>query len=158
MIEVTGTVDVGHVGRLTAEKGDALRLAGGPDTGDELHPIVLRKVRGGQIVEEEERPCADREDVVDAVIDQVGPDRVVAAECTGNQQLRTDAVRAGDQHRLAVADRHTEEAGEWANAAEHLGAHRGGGNPCKPPDRAVSCRDIHPGVNVTERGLRSLAH
>ena len=79
-----------------------------------------------EVIEEEERLGAQHGDVVDAMVDQVLADGVVAVHREGELELGADAIHAGDQHRLAVfAHVQREEAAEAADLAEHLGPMRG---------------------------------
>ena len=62
---------------------------------------VGREPARREIVEEEERLGALHEDVVDAVVDEVLPDGVVAIGEERDLQLRADAVGARDEDRIA---------------------------------------------------------
>ena len=62
------------------------------------------------------------EDVVDAVIDEIGADGVVAIHHHRNLQLRSDAVRARNQHGFFHA---CEVAGKHSAEATDVGKHAG---------------------------------
>ena len=70
------------------------------DAGDDLLGDVRRQPAGRQVVEEEQRLGALDEDVVDAVVDEIGADRVVPAGHERDLELGADAVGARHQHRL----------------------------------------------------------
>ena len=74
----------------------ALRHAADDRFGD-----LRRQPSGRQVIQEEERLGALHEDVVDAVIDEVGADRVVRPAMNATLQLGADAVGAGDENRIA---------------------------------------------------------
>ena len=92
--------------------------------------MVRVELAAGHIVEEEEGAGTLYEHVVDAVVDDVGPDAPVTAEAGGELHLGAHSVGAGNQdgivHRL---DRGTAEgAAEAAHTAQHgwaMGAFHG---------------------------------
>ena len=75
------------------------------------------------VVEEEERPRAATEDVVDAVVHNVIADGIVPPEADSHADLGADAINAAHQDR-SVATRGGEEATEAANVAHDLRAER----------------------------------
>ena len=82
-----------------------------------------RESAGREVVEEEQRLGALHQDVVDAVIDEVAADRVVASREERDLQLRADAVGARDEHRLANCARlEPEQAAERTDVGEHAAA------------------------------------
>ena len=90
------------------------------------------KTRGLQfaradVIQKEKRFRAQHGDVVDAMIDKVLADRVVAVHGEGDFQLGAHAVGAGDQHRLAeFFGVEGEQAAEAADFAQDLAAAGGG--------------------------------
>ena len=70
-------VEARHLGRLAADQRAAVLAAGARDAGDDLLGDVRRQAAGRQVVEKEQRLGALHEDVVDAVVDEIGADRVV---------------------------------------------------------------------------------
>ena len=87
---------------------------------DDLLGDVGREPAGREVVEEEERPRALHQDVVDAVVDEVLADRVVAVRQERDLQLGADAVGARDQHRVARSPRlEAEQAAERSDLREH---------------------------------------
>ena len=86
--------------------------------------MVGVELAAGDVVEEEQRPGALHQHVVDAVVDDVGADAVVLAEASGQLDLGADAVGAGDEQRLVhvLQGGSAEHAAEAADALEHGGA------------------------------------
>ena len=74
------------------------------------------ELAGGEIVEEEQRLGALREQVVDAHGDEVDADGVVPAGLDGDLELGADAVGGGDEDRVREAGRL--EIEQRAEAAE----------------------------------------
>jgi len=56
-----------------------------------------------QIVQEEQRIGSGDQDVVDAMIDQIAADRLVASQRRGDEELRADAVGRTNQSAFGVA-------------------------------------------------------
>ena len=81
------------------------------------------QLAGADVVEKKQRLRADDGDVVDAVVDEILPDGVVALGGEGDLELGTDAVHARDEHGgLVFAGVEREQPAEAADFAEHLGA------------------------------------
>src|SRR6202011_1390706 len=95
-------VEAGHLRGLPADEGAAVLTASTRDPGDHLLGDRRRQTSGREVVEKEQRLGALNEDVVDAVVDQVRADRVVAPRHERDLQLRADAVRARYEDRFAV--------------------------------------------------------
>ena len=95
--------------------GDAL-----DDRGDPLG----HDPAGGDVVGHEQRLGAADDEVVDDHADQVEADRVVDVHRLRDRDLGADAVGGGGEQRPLVAGERggVEEAGEAAEAADHLGA------------------------------------
>ena len=73
------------------------------------------------VVEKKKRPRAEHRDVIDAVVDEIGADRVVPVHGEGDLQFRPDAIDARDQHRLAHPGKiRREQAAEAADLPEHF--------------------------------------
>ncbi len=66
-------VEAGHLRGLAAEQRAAVFLAGRGDAGDDLLGDIGREPARCEVVEEEQRPRALNQDVVDAVIDEIAP-------------------------------------------------------------------------------------
>ena len=71
-------VEAGHLRRLAAEQRAAVLTARSGDAADDRLRNRGRQSAGRQVVEEEQRLGALHQDVVDAVVDEVAADRVVA--------------------------------------------------------------------------------
>ena len=118
-------VEAGHLRGLAADQRAAVLAAGARHAADDLLGDLRRQASGREIVEKEQRLGALHEDVVDAVVDQIGADRVVTAGHEGDLQLRADAVGA----------RHEHGSRNWPGASRN-----------RPPNDPISERT--PGVNV----------
>src|SRR5262245_45656257 len=103
-------VKSGHLGRLAPEQRAIALTAAGRQPVDNLGDDVGVELARGDVIEEEERPGALNQNVVDAVRHKVVTDRVVDARGERHFQLGADPVAARDQNRLA-------RVGE--NAVEH---------------------------------------
>ena len=91
-VELVLFVDAGELGRLAADQHAA---GGAADLGcalDELRDLVELDVRGGDVVEQEERRRAGAEHVVDAVRSEIHAAPAQAARAPLQHQLRADAV------------------------------------------------------------------
>ena len=127
-------VEARHLGGLAADQRAAVlaaRRARRPRRPARPRPATAA---GGEVVEEEQRLGALDEDVVDAVVDEVGADRVVPAGHERDLELGADAVGARDQHRLAIPVAiEAEQAAERSDVREHAGRER---RPRQRPDAA----------------------
>jgi len=94
------SIEARHFGRLSADQRAAVFTARPGYSGDDLLGDLGRQSTGGQIVEKEQGSRALDQDVVDAVVHQVGTYRVVPAGHESDLELRADTVSAGDQHRF----------------------------------------------------------
>ena len=94
-------------------------MAGAGHAFDDLFDDVGVELAHGQIVEEEQRLGAQGQNVIDAVIDEVGANGGVDADGGGDFQFGADAIGARDQHGLAPALQVEGEKGaKGADAAE----------------------------------------
>ena len=95
------------------------------DAPDDLLDDVRAQLAKREVIEEEERVRAGDDDVVDAGVHEVDPDRLVPAERQRDLQLRADSVRAADEDRIRVRGRvEAEQRPEATDPAEDRG--RGG--------------------------------
>ena len=145
-------IEAGHLGRLAADQGAAVVLAG---VGDAFHHFLgdrRLQLSRRQIVHKEQRRGALHGDVVDAVVHQVGAHGGMQAHLEGNLELRPHPIHARDQHRIHVLGFvHREQAAKAANFAEHAA---GKGLVRQILDAllgAVGAVDIHTGVGVGDR-------
>jgi hypothetical protein len=111
------------------------------------------ELAAGEIVEEEERLGALRENVVDAHCHEVDAHRVVARELESELQLGADAIGARYEHRVAVFAWNPGERAEAADAGEHLRAQRPFREGLDRLDQRVARVDVHPCVAVGDRLL-----
>ena len=106
------------------------------DRGDVLGVDLARR----DVVEHEQRLGTDADQVVHAHRHQVDADGLVAAGRAGHHELRADAVRRGDQHRLGEAGGVERELAAEAADAGHQRA--------QPLDGGVTGLDVHAGAGV----------
>ena len=136
-------VEARHLRGLAAKKRAPVLPAPARHARHHLFRDVRQQAAGRKVIEEEQGLGALHEDVVDAVVDQVGADRVVPAGHERDLELGADAVCARDEHRLAVAVRvEAEKPAERPDLRQHA---RRGRRPCErldPTDRLVSRVDV----------------
>ena len=89
-----------HLGRFAAEQDAAVLAAGAGHAFDDRGRDVGFELSGRKIIEEKQRPRTLDQNVVDAVIYEIGTDRVVNAGLERQLELCPDAVRRRDQYRL----------------------------------------------------------
>ena len=94
-VVVAQRIDAGHLSSLSAQEGAPSLAARLAHALDELREHVRVELAGGEVVEEEQRPCSDARDVVDAVVDDVDADPAVLARGDCDLDLRADPVGAG---------------------------------------------------------------
>src|SRR5581483_11891361 len=116
------------------------------DAADDLLRDGGGQPAGGEVVEKEQRLGALDEDVVDAVVDEVGADRVVAPGHERHLQLRADAVGARYEHRiLKVVAIEAEQPAERSDLGQHAGGER------RPRERLDAADGFVAGVDVDAR-------
>ena len=102
------------------------------------------------VIQKEKRFRAENGDVVDAMIDEVLADGVVAVQGEGDFQLGAHAVGAGDQDRLAeFLGVEGKQAAEAAHVAEHLAAAGGGEQAGQRGLDFVAQADVHAGGGIS---------
>ena len=75
---------------------------------------------GSEVIHKEHRRGALHCNVVNAVVYQIGADRVMDVHLEGQLELRADAVHARNQHRIEILRLvHRKQPAEAANFAEH---------------------------------------
>ena len=111
-----------------------------------------QQAAGGQVVEEEQRLGALHEDVVDAVIDEIGADRVMTPGHERDLQLRADAVGARHQHRITIAiGVQPEKAAERADVRQYARSEGASRDRLDPADGFVAGIDVDPGLPIVGR-------
>src|SRR6185436_12196461 len=109
-----------------------------------------REFTRGDVVEEEQRPRALNQNVVDAVVNQIATYGVVYAGREGNLQFGADAVSRCDQHWLAhlrkCAIEHAAEAADLGQRARVESRPREFFNFF---GRAIGSVDVNAGVRVS---------
>src|SRR5262245_40787445 len=96
-------IEARHFRGLPTKQRAAIFATTSGHTGYDLFGNVWREPASREVVEKEQRPRALHEDVIHAVIHQIGADRIVAVAEERHLQLRADAVGAGYEHRFAKA-------------------------------------------------------
>ncbi len=115
-VELVVLVDPGKLCGLPADECDSRLAANLRRPLDELcHLLEVDPVRG-DVVEEEERIGAAREDVVDAVRGEVGAAVAQRASCAREDQLGADGVRGGGQQAGLVERMQPRERAEAGRA------------------------------------------
>lgn len=150
-VVVAQRVEARHLGGLPADQRATGIAAGGGDAVHHLGEMLRREPAGRVVVEEEERVGAAAEDVVDAVVDQVGADTAMAPGGDRHLHLGAHGIGARRQHRvLPSRGVEGEEAAEGADPTEHLRTVGGVDSPLDQGDGAISLVDVDPSVGVTE--------
>ena len=118
--------------------------------GDQLREDAGPQRPRADVIQKEKRFRAQDGDVVDAMIDKVLADGVVAVHGEGDLELGAHAVGAGDQDRLAeLFGVQREQAAEAAHLAEHLAAARGGQQPGQGGFDLVAQVNVNAGGGVS---------
>ena len=98
-----GGVHVGHLRRFASDERAASLARGAAHAIENLFDHARVDAAHGEIVEEKKWRGSLRENVVDAVIENVRADRGMNAHRRGDFQFRANAVGARDQHGIAPA-------------------------------------------------------
>ena len=139
-------VEPRHLRRLSTEQRTPILATGSRHARDNLLGDVGRKPPGSKVVEKEQRLGALHEDVVDAVIHQVGTDGVVPAGHECNFELGADAVSARDEHRIGHARQvEPEQPAEGADVRQHALRERRTRQSADAPDCLVARIDVYTG-------------
>ena len=94
-VELFVAVHVGHLGRLAADERDVRFAADLGGALDQLGDLLEVETRRGHVVEQEQRPRARRDHVVDAVRGHVRAAVAERAARPGDDRLRSDRVHRG---------------------------------------------------------------
>ena len=142
-IVFAGVVEPRHLRRLTANQRASVLAAGAPHPADDLRRHFRIEPARGQIVQEEHRLRAVHQDVVHAVIDEVGAHRVVDPGQERDLELRADAVGAGNQDGIGVVRRREpEHAAEGADFRQHARRERGARDVLDAADGVIARFDV----------------
>jgi hypothetical protein len=110
-------VDARHFGGFAAHECAAVFAASSGDASDDTFDHGGVEFTERDVVEEEEWERALDEDIVDAVVDQVVADRVVAVSFDCDFDFGADAVGGRDEEGLVEPFGHSEHAAETAEPA-----------------------------------------
>ena len=151
--------DTGVLGHLAAHERSARELAAVGHALHDLGHMLGLDVPDGDIVEEEQRLRARREDVVHAHGDEILAHRLVAVEQLREHQLGAHTIRAADEDGvLHILERRSgEQPAESTDTADDLGAVGGGDHLLDRIDGAAALGGIDAGVLVGDV-LGLLAH
>jgi hypothetical protein len=144
-------VEARHLRRFPTQERAAVLAAALGDAGDHRGQHRGVEAPGGHVVEEEQGPRPLHEDVVDAVVHEVAPHRVVHAGQGRHLELRPHAVGRGHEdglrHPLQVGG---EEAPEGAEVGEHPRRAGGHESVLDAAEGLVLGVDVHARVAVGE--------
>jgi hypothetical protein len=114
-------VEAGHLRGFTADEGAAVGFAGFGEAGDNGFDDGGVELAGGEVIQEEQRRRALDGDVVDAVVDEIGADGVVAVELEGDFELGSYAVCGADEDgAFELLQVKAEERAEASDASEDV--------------------------------------
>ena len=137
------------LGSLPADEGAASPTAPLGDPTHDLGDPLRDEPAAGQVVEQEQRLCPAHDQVVGDHRNEVDPDRVVAAESLGDQQLGPHAVRGrGKQRAPPPRQIHGEQARKAAEPADNLGPGCHGDLGAQQLHRPLARLDVHTGGAV----------
>ena len=145
-VEFFLAIDVGHLGGLAADEGDSRDPAHLGCPLDELGDLIEVELRGGHVIQHQQRLRAGRDHVVDAVGRHVGAAVAERPSRPRHDGLRPDRIHRRREKSLLV---------EGVEAREGAVALRAGRLDCaaQPLDHAPSRRQRNPGLGVRFSGL-----
>src|SRR5438067_7294913 len=83
----TVCIEARHLSGFAAEQDAAVLATTISDAFDDVGDRVRRKLTSGDVIEEEKRPSALHQNIVDTVVDEIAPDCVVNSGGESNLQL-----------------------------------------------------------------------
>jgi len=102
-VEIPIRVHARHFGGFAANQSAACLAAARRHAGDDLRSRLLVQAAGREVIQEEKRLRALSQNVVHAHRHKVDAHAGQTRALDGGFQLRADAVRARDQHRILIA-------------------------------------------------------
>ena len=145
----SGVIHPGQLGGLSADQGTAPGPAGHGEAFKNLTENHRIEFLATDVIQKEKRTRTDHGNVIDAMVHEVLPDRVVPAGRECDFQFRADAVHARDKDRVAHSfEVGTEQATKPADFSEHFGSVRRSGKVVDSALHAVSEVHIHPGCCI----------
>ena len=158
-IVIARRVHAGHLRRLTANQRAACRRARLRETVNDLVEYVRRQFAHADVIEKKQWLRAEHGDVVDAMIDEVLPDRVVPVHHDGDLQLRADAVHAAHEYRpLVFLHVEREQPAKPADGTEHFPPHRLADFVLQPTLQLVAKIDVYARRRVSVPGNLPIIH
>ena len=113
-------IEARHLRGLAADECAAIVFAGFRQSLDHFFGDRAVEFARGEVIHEEHGRGALHCNIVDAVIHQIGADRVMNVHLEGQFELRANAVHARNQHWIEILCLvHRKQAAEAANLAEH---------------------------------------
>src|SRR5579863_932961 len=119
-IEMRRLIEARHFGGFAAEQRALVNATGLRATAHNVGRDRGIQLSHGEVIQKEEWRCVADEDVVDAVIDQIGADRRVPSELGRQHDLRAYSVGRGNECAAGVA-RHAKEPRKAADGFELVG-------------------------------------
>jgi hypothetical protein len=157
-VEIVGAVHVRQLGGLAPEQRAPRLAAARRHALDDVRHAPGLESPDRDVVEEQDRIGAAREHVVDAHADEIDAGVMQAARFALQQELRAHAVRAGDEHGVAIAAR-GDEAGEATEITEHARRARRPDGTAHALDDGVRRLQRDPRLRVRKRlGSAARAH
>ena len=154
-VELLVAVDPGQLRALAAEDRAPRFAADGRGALDELGDLLEVEGAGGDVVQEEERVGAGRDDVVDAVRGEVDARVEEPAGAARKDELRPDAVHRRGQEALVVQRMETCEAAHRAAGRSDRGAQALDDRLCLPQRHARGLVGAHASTSATSSGRPS---
>ena len=90
-------IEPGHLGGFAANQRAAILRAGFGKASDDVAEHARLQLARAKVIQEEQRLRPEHRDVVDAMVDEVLPDGVMAVQGKGELELGADAIHAGDE-------------------------------------------------------------
>ena len=145
-----GAVKAGHLRRFAADERAMILRASARKAADQFGKDARLQLSRADIIQKEKRFRPEDRDVIDAMVDQVLADSVMAVHGEGDFELGPHAIRAGNQHRLPeLFGVERKQPAEPANLAEHLTAMGGRQQPGQTGLDLVSEVNIDTGSSVS---------
>ena len=141
-------VHAGHFSRFPTDQGTAGQLAASGDATHNCHSGFHFKFAAGKVIKEEERFGTLNQDIVHAHGHKVNAHRVMHVPFKRQFELGADAIRATDEHWLAVALGNLEKCAKTANARQNAFAHGFSCQGLDAFDQCIASVDVHAGIFV----------
>src|SRR5665213_994078 len=115
-IVIRRCVDTWHFSGLAAKQRTVVLFASRGNAGNNRFDYFWLQFRERYVVQEEQRPRALNENIVDAVIDEIVTDSVVPVRFDGDPSLGANTICGGDKQGIRNVCRHLEQTADAPNA------------------------------------------